>query len=167
MLSREVVVARARKAVGLVTTYRLGSGGRDPLAESPADPLTDACDCSGFVAWALGVDRYLPNATVPHMQGKVWFETTAVYEDAMQPNFGFAARAEWEQALPGDVLVWPDHNMRQGHIGIVSEVGPAGPSKVIHCSVGNWNDYHDAIMETSPDVFRAHAAIVAKISWVK
>lgn len=174
MLTLDQVVARARSAVGHKIVYELGKGGRDPFAALPGQPRT--CDCSGFVAWALGVDRFLENAGVPHIEGKEWMETTNLVDDARRRGLGYADEVRWQDALPGHILVWPDRVIgqdpttkkdikRQGHVGIIGSLGQLGPHTVIHCSSTNWREYGDAIRETSVDVFLRNRAIVARVAW--
>lgn len=171
------MLARARSAIGHKIAYRLGAGGRDPYAATPAVLVdgsnnTHGCDCSGFVAWALGVDRYLPNASVPHMPNGKWLETTTLFNDARSP-YGFVAEVPWQSAMMADLLVWPDRAGKQGHVGIVSSVGAygdasrssIGPMSVIHCSSGNWRK-GDAIAETGVHVFLQNKAIVCRVAWV-
>lgn len=165
MLTRQQVVERARSACGKGIHYKLGAGGRDPHRPLPA--ADGLCDCSGFVAWCLGIDRFIPNALLPHLpDGGDWFETTAVYRDARSP-FGFVDEVPWRAAQIGDLVVWPDRGRKQGHIGIVTMVSTAGegPVLVVHCSVGN-DRKGDAIAETSSDIFFNNGAIGARVRWV-
>src|SRR6185369_3225400 len=114
-----------------------------------------------------GIDRYLPNGAIPHLLGGEWFECSNVYRDALSP-FGFAAVVPWAEAEPADVLVYPDRDGRQGHIGLISKAtGGFGAERVIHCSLGNWNEHHDAIQETECGVFQRHGAIPARIAWIR
>lgn len=159
-LERDQVVARARSAVGHNTAYQLGAGGRHPLAGSPGNP----CDCSGFVAWCLGIDRYLPNDGLPLYDNGGWFETSAIVRDAKSP-FGFVVEVDWSAVVPSDMLVYGDAGKHQGHIGVVSEVGD-GAVKVVHCSHGNWSLRGDAVQETNAGIFIVSHAIVARVAWV-
>lgn len=161
-LTRQQVVDRARSAIGKTTVYALGEGGRDPNASSPGS----RCDCSGFAAWVLGRDRYLPNAVIEALpEFEKWIETSSLYADARSP-WGFVAEVPWTNALPGDLVVWPDHAGHQGHVGVVSEVDVAGPLHVVHCSTGNFKATGDAIAETLSTIFQRNAAIVARVRWV-
>lgn len=159
-------VTRARGAIGHGCVYALGKGGMHPDALHPWPPGMPnlGCDCSGFVAWALGVSRYLTK-NHPHYEFGGWFETSAVYRDAKSP-FGFVAEVLWAEARPGDILVWGDHAGHQGHIGLISEADEHGPTKVIHCSKGNWRTTGDAIQETDVDIFRRNLAVAAQVAWV-
>lgn len=174
-IPRLEVLARAKSALGRRTTYVMGAGGRNPGAELPSmrvvheEGMVDGCDCSGFVAWCLGVDRYLP-AWMPHYENGDWFETTAVFRDARAP-WGFVADVPWQAAQIADVLVWGDRKgtdgkHHQGHIGLVSEVDDKGPLSVIHCSLGEYRKTGDAIAETDCGIFARNGAIVAMCEWV-
>lgn len=155
----DVFLTRARSACKRKTRYELGKGGKRPTFEMPWESITDhSCDCSGFVAWALGVPRYLHN-TVPWYSASEngdWFNTDAVVRDAKSP-FGFVTQIE--KAEPGALIVFPRSGPGSyGHIGIVSVVGEKPEDmRVIHCSAGNANaaGVHDAIAETSAKVFLA------------
>lgn len=163
-LTRDDVVQRATGAVGKATRYALGRGGRDPAAAHPAQGR--ACDCSGFAAWCVGVDRYLPNAAIPDLPEQYgWFETTALYADARSP-WGFVTEIPWTAALPGDLLVWPDAGGRQGHVGVVVQADHAGPAAVAHCAASHWRKHGDAIRVTSPELFLRNRAVAARVRWL-
>lgn len=163
-LSRGDVVARALAAVGFGTRYKLGKGGRDPAAAHPAQD--GACDCSGFAAWCVGVDRFLPNGAIPGLPAdERWFETSALYADARSP-WGFVAEVPWIEAREGDLLVWPDQGSRQGHVGVITAAGLEGPTKVAHCASSNWRNEGDAIRETGVGLFLKAGAIAARVRWV-
>ena len=160
-LAADVVVERARSAIGFATRYRLGAGGRNPRAKHPA--VATECDCSGFAAWCVGVDRYLPNGAIPHLPGGEWFETSSLWRDARTP-FGFVVEVDWDAARPGDLVVYGDKGKSQGHVGVVVEAS-GGPTRVVHCSGGNGRR-GDAIAETGPEVFVRGGALVARVQWV-
>lgn len=165
---RSQVVARARSAIGRNIRYELGAGGMNPQRDDPAN-LLNSCDCSGFAAWALGVKRKTDLPWYVEQNGG-WLETSAIFRDCATP-YGFFDGLEWRDSRPGDLLVWGDRKdsegqNRQGHVGIVSEVGPEGPAKVVHCSLGNWKATGDAIAETDVLIFQSHGARVARCAWV-
>ena len=154
---------RARSAVGRPTIYKLGAGGREPSLERPDVEL----DCSGFVAWALGIDRFLPNDGIPHRSGEEWFECSNIFADA-RAGCLYASQVSLHEALAGDVLVWPDGDGHQGHIGLVASCEDGfGPATVVHCSLGNYRERGDAIQETDISLFKKHGAIAARLSWVE
>lgn len=161
------VVSRARSAIGHGCVYQLGKGGMHPENLQPWPPSMPnlGCDCSGFVAWCLGVSRSLAK-NHPHYEFGGWFETSAVARDA-KSEFGFVNEVLWTLAQPGDILVWGDHDGHQGHIGIVSEADATGPTRVVHCSKGNWRTTGDAIQETDVAIFKANGAIAAEVAWVE
>jgi cell wall-associated NlpC family hydrolase len=168
-MTRDQVVARARSAIGKGIVYELGSGGRDPWAPMPSGAGL-ACDCSGFAAWALGVDRYLRNDELPDAPDYEWFETSNIVRDSREPG-GIVSEVFWQDALPGDMLVWGDSRgsdgrKHQGHVGIVASLGPTGPETVVHCSMGNWKKFGEAVRETEVTLFLNNHAVVARASWV-
>lgn len=172
-LTRDAVVARARSAIGKPTVYWLGKGGRDPSLPHPGWSGGDGhlyCDCSGFAAWCVGRDRFLPNAGLPESPGYEWFETSNLAQDAQAPG-GIVNAVLWQDALPGDLLVWGDRKdadgtRHEGHIGVIASLGQTGPETVVHCSVGNLRKFTDAIHETGVEIFLRNKALVARVAWV-
>jgi hypothetical protein len=151
-LTLAAVVRRGRTALGK-GRYGLGKGGRVPQNVIPLDE-NGYCDCSGFASWCLGVDRYQPK----DIDGE-WIETTAIVRDAFHDKKLFVAMNDRQ---PGYLLVYPDANGRQGHVGVISEVVNSKVTKVIHCSTGNERKSGRAIAETDPSVFLQHGAIAVK-----
>ena len=157
------IVTRARSAMGKSIPYVLGHGGwhpHDPLPERNGS----GCDCSGFVAWCLGVCRQCKDPAFP------WYETTAIAHDATGDQRHFQM-VRWQDAQPGDVLVYGDRKdsegqRHQGHIGVISACDLTGPIRVIHCSKGAWKAYADSITETSPDLWRARGIPARHKEWV-
>lgn len=146
------IVRRARSVCG-EGKYVLGKGGRVPSADNPFD--RGECDCSGFVSWCIGLDRYQRNAIAGD-----WIETTAIVKDASYERKLFAAMNERK---PGYLIVYGDKNGRQGHVGIISEVDSHGRvTKVIHCSSGNYRTKGVAVAETDPNVFLTNGAITVR-----
>src|SRR6266567_9598850 len=140
---------RSRSMIGQGTVYQLGRGGLKPEAQLWGQARTS--DCSGFIAWALGIPRELPPGS-GH-----WLQTTTYWEGG-----GFSGPVPFKQHLiaegiPGDLLVYPDAGGKQGHIGMVTATAAHGPTRIVHCSSGNFKDTGDAIRETSPAVFNANS----------
>ena len=133
---------RANSALGLRTVYQLGKGGFDPTI-----PMASSCDCSGFVAWAIGIPRELPPGS------NKWLSTDSYWDGGPPVCPNLFTQTDLQQAQPGDLLVYPDSGGHQGHIGIVTQVDHSMPTLVIHCSLGNYNNYHDAVRITDPSVF--------------
>lgn len=133
-------VRRARAMLGR-GNYGLGSGGRDPRAPDPfgtyqasagEDPARAHrrllrgrvwIDCSGFVAWCLGISRKLA--------GGAWFYTDRIVADARRQlafdDLGY--RVPVDQVRPGDVVAYGsidrDHDGKRdkiGHTGLVVAV---------------------------------------------
>ncbi|WHI47559.1 peptidoglycan-binding protein [Microbulbifer sp. JMSA004] len=143
--SQKTTLKRARSCLERKTRYKLGKGGINPL-----NPLVAECDCSGFVAWSIGVPRELPPGSAK------WLQTSSYWEGGGEVGDDLFALVTSAQAQPGDLYVYPDHGRKQGHMGIITEVKGGEPTSVIHCSSGNNKIHGDAIRETSIDIFRNH-----------
>jgi cell wall-associated NlpC family hydrolase len=150
-------IARAQSIPGLHTIYKLGAGGI-----TPADPFPLSCDCSGFVAWSIGIPRELPPGS-GH-----WLFTDAIWSGGSPHWAGLFTPLPMSAVLPGDLLVYP-HNRdgRHGHVGIVLATAGGLPLKVIHCSLGNYTHYGDAVCITDPGVFLSgnHPTRVMRINY--
>lgn len=145
-------VGRARLACGHGCVYVLGKGGMSPLSDFPFDGNKE-CDCSGAANWFLGRSRF---------DGKEWWGTDQIDADASGVQSLFR-KVPWAEARPGDLVVYPHQTPgHHGHVGLVTQTDGSGPSRVIHCSLGNFNKAGDAIQETGPAVFTLHGAIVAR-----
>ena len=131
-------VARAHKAVGLRVAYKLGKGGFFPWDDKPT--RNGQCDCSGFVAWVLGVSR------VPKLTRLWWIETTRIHSDATKKQKVFV---QIPKPVPGCLVVYPDYVLdgkhKEGHVAIVSDVNPIGGIEIIDCSIGNYKATGEAI----------------------
>jgi hypothetical protein len=124
------------------------------LAELPQQ----ACDCSGFVCWALDVAR--DGSPLPGG----WLGTDAIYADATGPKHLFTAV---DQPSPGVLVVYPKPQVQgtegtPGHIGIVTEVAADGSvTRVLHCAPDNFllpppaGQPRNAIAQTGPAHFAA------------
>lgn len=157
-----LVLDRARSAIGSLTFYELGYGGYDPARAHPAELASgeiDGCDCSGFVAWALGRPRHSPD-----MPGG-WIETTAMVRDGKTPG-GLFTVVTRPTVLPGMLLCYGDRpGVGQGHVGLISGFDSAGHLRVIHCSRGNYirtaaAGHGDAIQETGDEIFWVRKDVV-------
>lgn len=97
---------------------------------------TVACDCSGFVAWALGVARNSGPPGEP-FGSEGWINTDSIHADARSTRKLFRPA---ERAEPGTLIVYPRPAIRSaepmpGHIGIVTQVsGDGRPTRVLHCA---------------------------------
>ncbi|RYG37372.1 CHAP domain-containing protein [bacterium] len=149
-------VARARSAVAHGTAYRLGKGGFDPRAKLPHDS-SKGCDCSGFVAWVCGLRRDQVNARKPWSKLLPWIETTMVRADAVGKQLVFVRISE---PVAGCLVVYGDKGRSQGHIGVVTRVGPNKKSiDVVDCSSGQYKRTGEAIDERNGDFFINAGAI--------
>ena len=92
-----------------------------------------ACDCSGYVCWALGVHR-------EGHPGIGSLNTDAMVADAAGARRLLVPLAI-DKAVPGALLVhpWPGGASKApGHVAIVTEVGANGrPTRMLHCAPGN------------------------------
>lgn len=155
-------VSRARSACGRGIHYALGAGGMHP--EDPLPSRNGLCDCSGFIAWALGRNRH-----DPEMPGG-WIETSAIVRDALaMKGEGLFDALKWGDAQPGDLVVYGDRYepgtrrlIHQGHVGIIASVGATGPETAVHCSKGNDRRSGDAIQETGVELWETRGGIVAR-----
>jgi cell wall-associated NlpC family hydrolase len=128
-----------------------------PLAQAMGidvrDPalVREACDCSGFVCWALGFARVL---TGPG--GDAWINTDSIWTDAQGPQRRFR---RIDRARPGALVVYPKLGSGEdyGHVGIVVEADAEGrAARIIHCSADNIAAApNDSIKITSPAKFDA------------
>ncbi|MDB5851407.1 MAG: hypothetical protein JWP29_5159 [Rhodoferax sp.] len=121
-----------------------------PLAEAAGLDLNDpdlvvpACDCSGFVCWALGISR--------HPAPDRWINTDSVWDDAQGAGVQFKKLA---RAAPGCLVVYPKAGSGEkfGHIGIVTQVDANGRAALIaHCSAVNF-------ATAPPDAIKVNAAV--------
>ena len=138
----DAVIARAESAVNQGIRYKLGKGGMN--AGSPTPAAGGQCDCSGFVAWALGMSRKTSDAFYVNFNGG-WIETTAVWTDTGKSVGIFE---QLDAPRRGGVVVFPDAMGSQGHIGVLTAA-----DRVIHCSLGNDHRTGDAIQQNNLAVF--------------
>jgi hypothetical protein len=149
-MKRAALLARARSALGQGCAYALGKGGMNPESATPWGEKIES-DCSGFALWGAGMPRL------------VWLDTSRIVQIARDAPRLFV-KIPWIEARPGDFVVYPDRqgtdgNHHEGHIGVVSEVH-GGPTRVIHCSAGNWKRAGDAIQETGPEAWTMNAGSI-------
>lgn len=148
------VLLRARSATGKQIIYRLGKGGMNASAALPCD-ASSFCDCSGFVAWCLGISRWIAAPKHPWHPDfpSDWLSTDSIHDDATKTLKRFRQVME---AKPGDLYVYPDSAQSQGHVGVIGDVYDGSPSSIVHCSAGNFRQYGDAIRETPVGQFWRH-----------
>ncbi len=143
VLKRALSVQRA--AIG----YELGAGGREPRLAHPGGRSKKGhpglwCDCSGFVSWCMGLDRY---------QKPAWLNTDSLILDAKRHHRWVREVLDVQE---GDLVIWPSTfkdgvRVRIGHTGIVSKVPRITALltdmfsekwwallRVIHCSSSNY-----------------------------
>ena len=141
---RHVEVAKALKAMKQQERAKYDHY-RDEAARAGIDieqcppPDGQACDCSGFVTWALK----LPRDRAPREGRQGWLKTDTIHADALGPQDLFVRLDSDETpgtAEPGAMLVYgrcAGHEV--GHIAIVTEINATGrPTRIIHCAPENY-----------------------------
>lgn len=140
-------LSAAQKAELLPLARAMGLDVDDPTL------VRDACDCSGFVCWALGFTR--------HPSADVWINTDSIWADAMGSQRRFQMLG---QARPGALIVYPKPPVGEnyGHVGIVMEADGHGKATLVaHCSADNIAAApYDAIKITTPEKFEQQAATI-------
>lgn len=150
------ISARARGATALSVGYKLGAGGRDPASPTPADDL-GYCDCSGFVAWTLGIPRKVPTARGYSAFNGGWFSTDGMVHDLIAAREILTPPPFDMDTRPGMVLVYGNGD-RVGHCGIVASVS-ASPGRAVAGVVLTVIDCSSrGIRERSYDAFAKRAA---------
>lgn len=162
MITREEIVLKARSMIGARTVYLLGAGGMHPEAAHPWDNERGRhSDCSGFVAWCCGYSRFTHDTWYANRNGG-WINTDAIRADGLDAGGLFTAVAK---AQPGDIIVFPGgvpgHSI--GHVGVISAVDSNGkPTRVIHCSAGNYRTALDAVRETGAELFATPKTLLVR-----
>ncbi len=142
------IAARATSALSPLVDYRLGAGGRDPASPTPADD-EGLCDCSGYVAWCLGISRKVKVPAYVRFNGG-WLSTDGMVHDALTVGGILDQVPNDDDAIPGDVVVY-GNGPRVGHCGVVIRTATRGatypvqkwdPTKprdyweIAHCAAG-------------------------------
>ena len=153
------VLARAASMIGKGTKYKLGRGGTNPAAATPAD-AAGRCDCSGFICWCLGMSRKTTHPAYLKFNGG-WINTNAIVFDA-NSAVGFFTRLSAPVAGALWVYPWKKATKRVGHVAIIDSVSKSGTS-IIHCSAGNYRGSGDAIRRTSGALFEKNRDSI--IAW--
>lgn len=122
-----------------------------------------ACDCSGFVTWALGLARQ------PDGPAGGWIYTDSIHADARGQQRLFQ-RAD--RPRTGTLLVFSkggDHAV--GHIAVVTQVDAQGRvTEITHCAPDNYlmepapGDPRSSIRRTPPTMFIENRATLA-VEW--
>lgn len=131
--------------------YQMGAGGKKTDIDRACPSSTGACDCSGFVAWILGIARG------PRRDAPVWIETTNIWRDATGRKESFVPLAT---AKPGCLLVYPDQGTRQGHVALLTTI-KGGRWYGVDCSAGRAARTGQALGYGPLDYFRSKPDFVA------
>lgn len=142
----QFVLSMLAAAENTGTIYQLGRGGFGWFEQE----LSDASDCSGFIAHCLGLSRK-PNPAFPR-----WFSTDSIWADARGEDGLFRVV---EPDTPNSIVVYPDYRargkQRQGHVGFVVKDGYG-----YDCSSSMYRRHGDAIKHRDLNFFRKKAKTV-------
>lgn len=154
-------IDRARRAVANCgnITYKMGQGGTEPA--DPCPSRNGKCDCTGFISWVLGIDRFQGDKKKWFSKFLPWVETTAIYKDATGPQRVFVKIPE---PVEGCMVVFPDKwmGLSSGHIGLVTRIVKTDGKLYltgIDCSSGSSKKYGKAIMERDFALFTRLKAV--------
>lgn len=153
--TRREILAQARHHTQINVQYRLGGGKHTAQGDNCLDEIGSS-DCSAFVLWCLGVDKYQPG-TLGMPDGMQWINTDVLWR-AMPSQF-FMDVASPQLLIPSDVVVFPSGetrggNWKVGHCGIISRTNiNFKDTYVIHCSKQNHVRFGSAVQETSIGIF--------------
>lgn len=134
------ILERARRHLNIKVRYRLGGGKHVARGDDCLDDA-GAADCSAFVLWCLGIDKYRPDD--PALHPREWINTDVMCNVELLHLF-----VRTDLAHPGAVVVYPRRGPRYGHCGILTETPNADEWRIIHCSSGNFRRYGSAVRET-------------------
>ena len=150
------VVDKARTALRRRTIYSI-----DTLPPKETTwPSGIRADCSGFVAWCLGLPRY-----PAELRGAQLF-TTSFYEDAVRGGGNYFVR-QVPGPVAGGIVVYPYYRLepgakrKPGHIALITVVRSATDYDIIDCSQSSFAETGDAIhesLESARRKFSGHAA---------
>ena len=134
------------------TIYTLGSGGYGWMQ----DEFDAECDCSGFIAFCLGLSRK-PSTAFMAKGVKWWFSTDSMVLAAKEGVFF----REVEKGTPGCIAAFPDYKSqgkrRQGHTGYITEWRGTVPWGY-DCSSSQSRKTGDAVKLRSLSFFNRHKA---------
>ena len=152
----DIAAELAAKHVNAPAVARQYEAGLLQLGLNIDDLPRVACDCSGFVAWALGLRR----GPAPLSNG--WINTDSIHHDASGAQSMFRRQSV---ATAGCLLVHPksaDQPPKVGHVAIVTAVDAQGrATRLIHCAPENFliepaaGGARNAIAETGTEHFDA------------
>jgi hypothetical protein len=120
-----------------------------------------ACDCSGYVAWCLGLPR------TPSVLPGNSFWTNGICADADRPGGVGQLFRRLPAPVPGALLVYPGRQDRGegGHVAIVCEVQGGQVTGILHCAPQNFllapepGRQRNAIARTDPAPFQGRSDV--------
>jgi hypothetical protein len=168
IVSPKAVLARMRRCEPAKFQRYVAAAAEAGIELNALPDSMPACDCSGFVTWAVG----LPRAPSPRAR-LGWLDTTAIWQDAQnaQTHFEWCTSAlEPRKAKVGALLVYPDEGPDDGHIGIVTAIDESDDegraTEVVHCAPENYllpaaPGQRHAILPTGPERLLDHPKTIA------
>jgi hypothetical protein len=147
------------------TKHAAYAAGLQRLGMAPEQLPRSACDCSGFVAWCLGLPRH-PMAL--DGRGDQWLYTDSIHADALGRRQAFTAL---ETAQVGALLVFPSAGRARpvGHVAWITDVADGRATRILHCAPQNFEAEpapgrpRNAIAETDTAVFDGEAAADTRV----
>lgn len=147
------------------TKHAAYTAGLQRLGMSADQLPRSACDCSGFVAWCLGLPRH-PVAL--NGQADQWLYTDSIVADALGRRDAFTAL---DQARVGALLVFPSAGRARpvGHVAWITAVNDGRATRILHCAPQNFEAAplagrpRNAIAETDTAVFDGAAAADTRV----
>jgi hypothetical protein len=141
------------------------AAGLQRLGMLPEQLPRNACDCSGFVAWCLGLPRH-PMAL--NGRDDQWLYTDGIHADALGRRQAFTAL---ETAQVGALLVFPGAGPARpvGHVAWITAVDGGRATRILHCAPQNFEAEppagrpRNAIAETGTAVFDGEAAADTRV----
>lgn len=114
--------------------YAAYSAGMKEAGLTVADLPARACDCTGYVAWALGIARHPVKLAG---KSEAWFFTNDIHADARGAQQSFV---QLDAPQVGAMLVYPgvESQGKVGHIGIITAVEDGQALRMLHCAPENF-----------------------------
>lgn len=141
------------------------TAGLQRLGMTAGELPRSACDCSGFVAWCLGLPRH-PMA----LDGRAdqWLYTDSIVADAQGHQQAFTVL---DAARVGALLVFPSAGRARpvGHVAWITAVDGGRATRILHCAPQNFEATpppgrpRNAIAETDTTVFDGDAAADTRV----
>ena len=147
------------------TKHAAYTAGLQRLGLTATELPRSACDCSGFVAWCLGLPRHPMT-----LDGRAdqWLYTDSIVADALGRHDAFTVL---DRAQVGALLVFPSAGRARpvGHVAWITEVADGRATRILHCAPQNFEAPplpgrpRNAIAETDTAVFDGETAADTRV----